>query len=384
MNLFRFAIVMALSGVTAPATGRFEPVPLGDPLLADVIVTPWANASTIARVEWTEFNPGAEAFTSAAPHPPLLTMPLAVSQIRAARPTQLDGDDTTDWVLLVHRDPTGPTTVEHWEGNEIAMALQAVLVTAGPFAPIEAVSVGDFDRDHLPDILAVTDLNGTGVDVVVHYEQQGAGGWMQVNEFPIGVAGSRLVAITFGDLDDDAFVDVIVIREDDQAQTSSLDHWEFDGADMQFVATLVTEPMDTHRFRALDMGKLNEGEDADLLIVDWFFFETVHQIQRWEYLGGQLVLRSILEQRIAMINTVVDVAIGSLCPTIDSSLKEPLPSVDHSIRPSLESSTYNTWGAGPIPTPYTTRTWLLTIASSKTGLPSSVLHFTFPLAASRA
>ena len=328
MNPIRFAVLLALAGAAAPATGRFEPVPLGDPLLADVIVTSWANASSIARVEWTQFNPAAEAFTSTVPHPSLLTVPLAVNQIRAARPAQLDGDGATDWVLLVHRDPTGPTTVEHWEGNEIAMSLQAVLFTAGASAPIEAISVGDFDGDHLPDILAVTDLTGTGLDVLVHHEQQEAGGWMQVNEFPIGAAGSRIVAVTFGNLDGDAFVDVIVIREDEQARTSSLEHWESDGADLQFVATLVTEPMDTHRYRALDLGKLNDGEDADVLVVDWFFFETVHQVQRWEYLGGQLVLRSILEQRIAMIDTLVDVAIGSLCPAIDSSIKEPLPLVD--------------------------------------------------------
>ncbi len=300
------ALCVLSAGPTVLA--QFASVPLGEPLYPDVVVTTWANSTTLSRVEWTEYYPSGENVTSIAPYPILLETPYPVNQIRSCSFAAIDGDSKTDWVLLVHHEPGRASTVEHWEGDETAMAFQQVLFdVAPPPAETIALTFGSLDGDTLPDILTIEDLTGSGPQVVRHYEQGGSGGWLLVGEFPIGVPDARFVALTVGMLDPNSLTDVLLIRDDEEGDISAIDQYEYSGGGLIFARNLVTEPRETHRFQALDIGSLT-GARTDLLVLDWFFYELVHQIQRWQFISGELELRQILRESIPPAERLVDIS----------------------------------------------------------------------------
>lgn len=294
---------------------QFASVPLGDPARPDIVVTLWTNSTTWSRVEWTEYDPAAENVTTPAPYPELLETPFPINQVRSCSFAVLDADDQTDWVLLVHHEPGRLSTVEHWEGDENGMAFQRVLFEAAP-PPAEmiALTFGNLDGDTSPDILTIEDPTGNGPQLVRHYERAGTD-WFFVAEFPVGAPTDRFVALTVGSLDGDSLTDVLLIRDDEQGDVSAIDQYHFATGQLAFVRNLVTEPRDTQRFQALDLGTLN-GDRTDLLVLSWFFFQLVHEIQRWEFTDNEIRLFQIVREAIPPAERLIDISLASPSPPI--------------------------------------------------------------------
>lgn len=279
------------------ASGQSTPVSIGTPWYPDVIVTRQSNAGLVTTVATAEYVPADyvlayPGFSETAMVPP------SGDQVLSSIISELDGDNQTDVVQWVRHALDDRDTIEHWEIINGSLEFQSILVQ-GPPPPgaIMAVTVGDFDRDANRDILTIERISDISQEQLVHYEESPSA-WSFVSNFPLGSPTDHHAGVSIGELDGDASLDVLVIRDDTTNNQSIIEHYRRVGIQLQYLGVLTSQPTSLHQFKSIKLGYLNAGTQPDLIVTDWFFYGTVHQIQWWEYNGAGIELRLILHQAI--------------------------------------------------------------------------------------